>query len=168
MSYDIITKEEAAEAGKKEWKPWAPGIYDFTVIDNIDFCKRIVSTEETKSKIKEGGKGGNPMTIVCLKVFQKDGSDMATNLVDYVVMTGTMAWKYRHLAEATGNEAKYEAKTLTIGDILYKSGKLELGIEKGSAKGDGTFYNDKNIIADYIPKDTAESKNDDLDDSIPF
>ena len=179
MVYDVMTREEADEAAKGSFPVWPDGDYDFTVIEEIDFGSKTTKTEEKTSKVKENGKGGNPMAVVCLKVFHNDGSDFTQHIVDYAVQTGSMAFKWRHLADALGLTEKYEAKTLTTNDMVHKSGKLKLISQKGGKKDDGTFYKDKNVVDDYIPKEEsivglAKPKakklvsNDDLSDDIPF
>lgn len=170
MPYDIITKEEAE---KKEFTPWEPGEYDFTILESVSFGTKTYTTEETSSK------AGNPMLIAAIKVFAKDGSDYTSHIVDYILMTNEsgMAFKHRHLADAVGLTAKYESGKLTVEDLIGKSGKCKLAIQKGSKKDDGSYYNDKNIIADYIPKEEslagmAKPKKKDekieLNDDIPF
>lgn len=165
MKYDVISKEEAE---KKGYAPWPSGEYDFTILENVAFGTKTYKTEQALSKVKPDGSGGKPMWVIVCKIFAKDGSDFTSHIIDYIPIVGEMRFKHRHLAEALGLVDKYEAGTLTISDILHKSGKCKLGIQKGSQKQDGTFYSDKNNIVDYIPKDAPVTVDKDLDDTIPF
>lgn len=159
MSYEVISKEDAE---KKEYKPWNDGIYDFSVLPEVSFGSKTYQTRETLSK------AGNAMWVVVTKIFQKDGSDFASHIIDYIPVTGEMRFKHRHLAETLGLAEKYESGKLTIQDIIDKSGQCDLVTQAGSKKEDGSFYPDKNAIKDYIPRDAKIEVKDDLDDSIPF
>lgn len=161
MSYEVISKEDAE---KKEYKPWSDGIYDFSVLDKVSFGTKTYDTKESVSK------AGNAMWVVVTKVFAKDGSDFTSHIIDYIPVTGEMRFKHRHLAETLGLAEKYESGKLTIQDIIDKSGRCDLGMQVGSKKDDGSFYPDKNVIKDYIPRASTDTlPKDDLgDDFVPF
>lgn len=162
MKYEVISAEEAE---KKNFVPWESGIYDFTILNKVSFGTKIFDTKEaTSSK-------GNPMLNLVVKIFAKDGSDYERHILDNVMLTGAMLFKFRHLADACGLTEKYEAGTLTAEDLWFKSGKCMVDIQPETPKDknnpSGDKYPAKNIITDYIPRGTEVSKGE-LDDAIPF
>ena len=132
----------------------APGTYDFTVVES----KEMLS------------KSGNEMIKLQLKVWDMNGNERS--VFDYLLEA--MAFKLRHFCEATGLLNKYEEGGFNAEDCLGKSGKVEIIIQEGNFKPDGSKYADKNAVKDYCkPIDGAKvdaPKSDDFDnsDEIPF
>lgn len=160
MGYEKWTEQD--EKNRTSFKVWEKGVYDFTTLEEVSFGTKTYYAKETLSK------AGNPMWVIPVKIFAKDGSDFTIHLIDYIPTTGEMRFKHAHLADATGNGDKYDSGKLTLQDVLFKSGRLELDIQKGSSKPDGGTYPDKNVIRDYVKKESSGSKKDELDDDIPF
>lgn len=135
----------------------SPGTYDFEVAKAED----QISNQ------------GNEMIKLTLKVWDMGG---AVHLI-YDYLLDAMAFKLRHFAEATGLLEKYNAGHLEANDCERRMGKVEIIIQKGKDKNDGTgnWYPDKNAVKDYFVKKggfgaTTLSSNTDqfLNDDVPF
>ena len=101
-----------------------------------EYAFDILTAEEKTSK------AGNEMLVLTLKVFGPEGK---TKLVNDYLMDGTMAFKLRHCAVATGNEEHYTAGNLEPAQFIHKTGHVVL--KTRAAKGD---YAAQNVIADYV------------------
>jgi hypothetical protein len=103
------------------------GLYEFKVVD----AENCIS------------KSGNDMIKLTLTVW----AESAVTIFDYLLEA--MAHKLRHFCSATGLIAKYESGTLEDIDCVGKEGLLELIVQKGKQKDDGSMYPDRNAIKDY-------------------
>jgi hypothetical protein len=130
------------------------GIYDFMVVGVSD----------------KPSKAGNEMITLTLKVWDETGKEH--EIKDYLL--DALAYKVRHFAEATGLLDKYNAGNIDHNDCMGKTGRVEIIIQEGQLKDDGSRHANRNSVKDYIlSKDKALSKpkeitESDLDDSIPF
>lgn len=78
-------------------------------------------------------------------------------------------WNDYHFSRI--NRERYEAGQVDAEDLLGKTGKCVLGIEKGGLKDDGTKYPDKNNIREFLKRDgadVAKKATTELNDEIPF
>jgi len=130
-----------------------PGTYDFVVVESLEMIS----------------KSGNEMIKLQLKIWDESGQEKTIH--DFLLEA--MAFKLRHFCEATGLLSKYEEGAFNAEDCLGKSGKVEIIIQEGNFKPDGSKYADKNSVKDYIknpgdakPEPSKESFQDDND--IPF
>lgn len=145
MRTDPKTEEQINES-----KLIPPGFYDFLV-------------EDAKAKYS---KSGNEMIELRLKIFMPNGSERI--IFDYLL--AAMDFKLRHFSECTDNLAHYEADDLLPEHCMYKSGKLEIIIQKGKDN-----FGDRSSVKDYVadkianaPALAAPVKNDFEDDALPF
>ncbi len=111
-------------------------------------------------------KSGNEMIKLTITVW----ADNAVTIFDYLLEA--MAHKLRHFCSATGLIAKYESGDLEDVDCVGKEGHLELIVQKGKQKDDGSMYPDRNAIKDYLLSvDTNKiisGKKTELNDDVPF
>jgi hypothetical protein len=146
MKVTPISEADARDAGLRK-----RGLYDFEVTS---------AEEQTSSK-------GNDMIKLMVKCYDTEGHSFT--LFDYLVSSDGMAYKVRHFASATGLLATYEKGELSADDCLGKTGRCQVGIERGK-----NGYSDKNNISDYVPLIAgqqpliASKAPEDLDDEIPF
>lgn len=149
MKVNPISALDAASPGL-----WKKGPYDFEVV----------------SAIEKQSKSGNDMTELAVKVYDAEGKSRIMN--DWLVESPGMAYKTRHFAESTGLLKEYEKGELPTNDLPGKTGRCQLGIEKGKQiPGSEDFYPDKNKIQDYLPRTgklIASVDTTDLDDEVPF
>ena len=123
-----------------------PGIYPFQVT--------CASNEVSKS--------GNEMLKLTVMIWGKDGS--IHYIYDYLLEA--MSYKLRHFCESAGLMDKYELGELYPTDCMNAQGNLELIIQEGKTREDGSRYPSRNSIKDYIKK---ENKSDTFkDDDIEF
>lgn len=148
---DLELKEE-----NSKFKPWPDGIYAFTVREQVVLGTRTLTTEERVSK------SGNDMIVLVLEVFAND-DEKSIFLEDYLLES--MAFKFKHAAEACGLLKQYESGEIKADDFIGKSGEVSLTIQKGQKKDDGSNYPDRNSVKDYIK---ASGGDVDLEDSITF
>ncbi len=123
-----------------------PGIYDF----------EVAQAQDTVSK------SGNDMIKLQLKVWDKDGNERF--VFDYLLEA--MEFKLRHFAESVELLDLYNAGEMFAPDCVGRCGKVELLVEKGARKPDGTMYPDKNTVKDYVP--SLAKIELPFDDTIPF
>jgi hypothetical protein len=100
------------------------GDYPFEVIEGED-------------KVSEAG---NPMIVLKIKVTNTYG--VSRYVTDYLLEKWPV--KLRHAAEACGLLEQYEAGELAGKDLVGKTGKVTLTIEKDKK------FPDKNVVADYV------------------
>lgn len=149
-SNEEIEKAQAARG------PFRPGVYDFEVIDAVE----------------KTSQGGNDMIEIDIKVYG-DGGDFK-KVRDWLLEK--IEYRLRHFAETVGLVSEYEAGELHAFDMIGKSGKVKLGIEKGTGS-----YPDRNKVTDYAPDENgvkaqkpaaqrqmATASSDGYDDTIPF
>lgn len=129
-----------------------------------DFC--VIKAEEQKSK------SGNDMIVLTLKVWEDNRERQIT---DYLLEA--MPHKFRHFNEAVGLLNIYQTGELHANDCLNKKGKVEIIVQQGQAKPDGSRYPNKNSIKDYVVEKQKtisisptkeEAKEEIFNDDIPF
>lgn len=107
-----------------------------------DYPAIVSKVEDTHSKVKEDGTGGNPMRVVEFEVF---AGDVATKLREFFVQGQAVAVRrMKSLAEALGASKDFEAGTFDAANHLQESLVLTLKV-------DGEF----NRIAKFAPTTMA-------------
>lgn len=126
---------------------------------------------EIKGAIEKLSKKNKPMIEIDVDVYNAKGE--ALSLKDW--LGEWSLFKLKHICDANGMEAEYKAGTVHDYDLVGKTGKAKLGIQKGEQRDDGSFFSDKNTIQDFLKPDAlakAVAKkaeiDKELDDSIPF
>lgn len=138
------------EERKAQWQPWPAGsIVDYEILHCV---------AATSSK-------GNEMLKTDVRLFNDEGKQK-----DITIYLGDWnEYMLKRICEAGGIAERYEAGQVDDYDLIGKTGKCKLKIEKGAEKPDGSFYADKNAIAEVLKPDSESKKVDaDLDDQIPF
>lgn len=127
-----------------------PGIYDFEVTKATD----------------KVSKSGREMIEIQLTVWDINGKPHT--VYDYLMEA--MAYKLRHFAQVGNILDKYDSGFMEASDCVGISGKVEIIIQKGQQKPDGSFYFDKNSVKDYITTsgDNRTTKQEIKEDEIPF
>lgn len=125
-----------------------PGIYPFQIT----------------SASNEVSKSGNDMLKLTVMIWGKDGS--IHHIYDYLLEA--MSYKLRHFCESTGLMDKYDKGELYPADCMNAQGNLELIIQEGKAREDGSRYPSRNSVKDYIKKDDTKKKGAFKDDDIEF
>jgi hypothetical protein len=125
LNYD---PEDAKKAGA-----WPVAEYD----------GELVKVEETFSKKKPDGSGGNPMEVWTFKFYNPDGREKLIS--EYVPENEWTAVKVRNLARAVGCEDEFNARKFQAGNHIGDSVRAKLVVESS----DG--YDDKNKIGKFIP-----------------
>lgn len=140
---------------KKESHLLKEGEYDFEVIKSENATSRA----------------GNEM--IKLSLLVNDNNGKSYYVYDYLL--SSLFFKLKHFCESVGLNKKLETGELDSIDCYRRNGKAKIGIKKGDKKEDGTFYNDKNYVVDYLkPKPNSEIKIPQKpqvsfeDDQLPF
>ena len=129
MAYTPKTEDQLAKEGLMP-----NGVYDAEVVETSD----------------KQSKKGNDMFTLKLRVFNDDGSSRF--IYDYIVMgTNFGERKLRHAADACGLIDTYNAGSLTAGDFLNTSCKVEVAQQNGTP----AYPTPKNIVSDYISREEA-------------
>lgn len=154
----ITPKTEEQIEKESKFAVWPAGKYNFEVATAV----------EGKSK------NGADMITLTLNVFNDAGESIIVK--DYLLEA--MAFKLRHACDACGIIEHYENGNFVSFDFEGKRGELELKIEKGQPKQDGSgdLYADKNSVKDYVKNSATQNKGKEpaievkhnLDDEIPF
>lgn len=156
-SDEQFEKEEVERRAK--WQPWPP---------NVPYDYEIVSAKNTLTKAKPD-KPQREMIEIEVKIYNDKGE--SKQITDYLGEWND--WKIKRICEANGLLDRYESGQVDDQDLWGKTGKCELGVQKGTQKDDGTFYPDKNVIKEFLkiagtkPK-AAPINDDEFGDSIPF
>lgn len=109
---------------------------------------------------------GNKMMKLKLTIFEADGSQR--NIFDNLIAIKSMMFKTKHFCDTTGLSEKYAMGDFSISDCLNRSGMVEIVIQKGNVKKDGSgFYPDKNVVRDYVKASDVPSK-DSIKQDIKF
>lgn len=119
-----------------------PGTYEFAV---HDFQMRT-------------SKANNPMIELHIRIL--DGNVTHT-IFDYLVNTLKAQYKIKNFCYAVGKEDEYNAGHLTPDrSWLGLRGQCKIDIKVGIPKDDGSgeMWPDRNVIADYIRKEKAETE----------
>lgn len=113
-------------------------------LDAGDYPAIVSRVEDTHSKVKEDGTGGNPMRVVEFEVF---AGDVATKLREYFVEGQVVAVRrMKSLAAALSAERDFEAGTFDVSNHLQESLTVTLKV-------DGEF----NKIAKFAPTAMGKS-----------
>lgn len=78
---------------------------------------------------EQTSKSGNPMLVVKFAVKMPNGlgtQGILRNHTEWLLLTEQWQWKLRHLADACGLLAKYEANTLDALDLIGRTGRFHL------------------------------------------
>lgn len=166
MKFEPKGKETLDQEREIRLNPFKEGEYD----------AECIFAEDTTSKTS-----GKEMIHVQWKIF----GPSSTRLVDDYITAATEDKLYQ-LAHAINKGILYSNGSLSAEDIQNQACRVNLGIEKGKAKPDGTGerYPDRNKIRDYLvpgqtraPAQRAAPKNEPVggtvdpdlsDDEIPF
>lgn len=137
---------------------------EFSLLENGIYPFQIMYAVDQISK------NGNEMIKMTVKIFGNDGREHI--LFDYLLEA--IGYKLRHFAEHTGLLDKYNAGEFSSSDCIGKCGKADIIVQKGQLKPDGSLYQDRNSVKDYIKSDVIQMKplpkleNDFTDDQLPF
>jgi hypothetical protein len=129
-------------------------------LDSMSLLEPGIYPFQVTSASNEISKSGNDMIKLTLTIWGKDGS--MHFIFDYLLEA--MAYKLRHFCESTNLLSKYEAGELYPGDCLDVQGNLEIIIQEGKERPDGSKYMSRNSVKDYVVKKdkvTGEVFNDD-------
>jgi len=132
---------------------------------------------EIKSATEKLSKKGKDMIEADVDVYNAAGEAQTIR----VWLGEWNLWLVKHICEGNGLLAEYESGNVHDYDLIGKTGKAKLNIQKGAQKEDGTFYPDKNGIADFLLNDEqqvakterktalAKASGDfDFEDTVPF
>lgn len=145
--------DEQIEAEKNErlaaYQPWAAG---------------MVCDYQIKEALASTSKAGNDMIKAHIDVYNDKGE-----VKGITMYFGD--WNDYHFSRICRD--RYEAGQVDADDLLGKTGKCVLGIEKGGLKDDGTRYADKNNVREFLKPSEPVQKSikasaPELDDEIPF
>ena len=141
--------DEQIEAEKNErlaaFQPWHAGLV-------VDY--------EIKEAIPATSKAGNDMIKAHIDVYNDKGEVKG-------IITYFGDWNDYHFSRIC--RERYEAGQVDAEDLLGRTGKCVLGIEKGGLKDDGTRYADKNNIREFLKPSAPILKGDpELNDILPF
>lgn len=129
-----------------------------------DYPFEVIAAEDKVSQ------SNNDMIKLTLKIWDENGKERQID--DYLLEA--MPKKFFHFCRHTGLDEKYQAGSLMAEHCIGKSGYVKIATQKGKKKDDGTYFDDKSGVVDYLPKDTkiakpATSKAEPgLDDDLPF
>ncbi len=127
-----------------------PGTYPFSV----------TKAEECVSK------SGNEMIKLTITIWETAGS--SRQIFDYLLEA--MPLKLRGFALATGMPEKYNSGEIKASDCENKEGYVQIGIEPGKPKEDGTLYPARNSVKAYttLKEEIMKPVDNGLNDDIPF
>lgn len=137
MRFQPITKDEASARGLLP-----PKDYDFDVSDAVE-CRSKSGNDQIKVKLHISGR----------------------YIFDYLVATKKAAWKMHNFCEAVGLADNYQSGEIRAEDLIGRSGKLLLTIEKST---NPEYPDPKNAVEDYLPAASEEISLAKDDDDIPF
>lgn len=107
----------------------------------LEYQAVLQKVEDTTSKRKPDGSGGNPMQVWTVDVYNADGAKRT--LKDYVVIPGA-TFKIKQLAKALGKEAEFKANKFQADDHLGASFVVTLIIEEQEG------YDEQNKLGKYL------------------
>lgn len=126
FEFPVLTDEEIEKLGFLD-----EGVYEFVV-----------------EKVTPGvSKAGNNKIDLTLKVMDKGESFF---IFDCLVATKNMTYKIKHFCETVGLGKEYALGKINPEIWIGRNGKLDLYIQKGNVKPDGSKYKDKMAVRDYI------------------
>lgn len=117
------------------------GIYEFEV-KRVDFLT---------------SKKGNPMMKLSLAIWDKTGD------LHWVTcyLTEAMLYLLKHFCDSVGIEDKYELGKIESIDVLNKTGRCKIKIEKSEG------YPEKNVVEDFL-RSTPKQDPNFVSDDLPF
>lgn len=127
---------------------WPTGEYDAT----------LSNVEDTTSKRKPDGSGGNPMQVWTFDVYHPDGRKQT--IKDYVVVPAA-TFKIKQLADALGQTDQFRAGTFQADDHRGEMVRLDLKVEERVG------YPDQNKVNNVRPPRRADAAPP-ADKDIPF
>jgi hypothetical protein len=149
---------------------WPEGEYGFEVLEQATLGQDTHYTQDTKSKVKANGSGGNDMIKLVVNVYNPEGQSRV--VMDYLLEA--LPRKLRNACYGIGIGDKYEGGEFSAADFIGKKGNLKLKIEKGGPREDNPNekYADKNTIADYVltdqPTPMPPPHDGLVEDGVPF
>lgn len=148
--FSFAPKSDEEIASENNFAPLPAGIYPFIV-------------KEAAPKIS---KEGNNMLELKLGILTPQGSERL--LTDYL-LADKMAYKLKHFCEATGFSEDYKKGAINPKLLIGKAGKVNIGIQKGKMKDDGSYFSDKNSVKDYqFLAPIGSTVDPTMNDEIPF
>lgn len=140
-------------------------IDELGLLEEGDYDFEVIKSERKTSQ------NGNPMALLQLKVFDKNGKVKIIKDNLMFIKNQFCMRKLRHFCESVEILDSYNSGK--IPEILEcLSGRAKFGIEKDVENDKGGFYPPKNIVLDYLKKDKSDSKlkhqKDEFNDDIPF
>lgn len=128
---------------------------------------------EVLRSTKKVSKSGNDMCELFIKFYDSDG--VTHTIYDYLVFSQIPLnlRKVKHFCDTTGLCEQY-SKGEIPDELSGLSGHAVIGIKKEQPNPNGGMYSAKNIVVDYVKKDSKDiiiNNNElkkDLDDDIPF
>jgi hypothetical protein len=151
VNFQPISAEQA-QSQKNTSDPVKPGVYDFEVTD-----AKVV-------QIKSKTDGSEQIEFV-ITIYGTDG-ERCGRVWDYLQFDGKTAWKLRHAMYSIGLGADYERGTADPQAFIGLTGKADIGLRKAEG-----VYKEKNIVRDYVPKETQGQQSVDWrppKDDMPF
>lgn len=118
------------------------------------------------SAVAKISKNGNPMIEVNLTVYDKE--NIPHSIKDYLVSSSNMAWKLKRFCEAIGALDVYLRGEFNELHCINKKGVAKIIIAKGEPKEDGSFYNDRNTVKEYIKSSNLKAVTTTPIDDLPF
>jgi hypothetical protein len=136
----------------------------------VDLLEEGDGNYEVASAEAKTSKNGNPMIVLALKVWDKNGDQKF--VYDYLILNGSKysMRKIRHFCYSNGMEDFYNAGKFSASDCVDRTGKCVIGIQIDKTG----QYAPKNVINDYkehgsqVEHSNAEKGSADFDDDIPF
>jgi hypothetical protein len=107
----------------------------------LEYQGVLQKVEDTTSKIKPDGTGGNPMQVWTVDVYNAEGAKRT--IKDYVVIPGA-TFKIKQLAKALGKEAEFKANKFQADDHIGASFLVTLNIE------DDDTFGEQNKLGKYL------------------
>ena len=151
----FLGKTEAELQEIKAKRLLLDGEYDLEIVEWVD-------SDALGNPLKS--KSGNQQVKVVFQTWDAQGQ--VYKITDYLTAVESMEYKNRHFCMAAGQLEKYEAKQPIKGiDVLGKLVKAKIGRQDGKQKDDGTFFDPKNVVKDYVkPPQPIAPKTD----ALPF
>lgn len=163
MSYKPLTSKQADDMAKPPLIE--DGTYEFELLE---------FNHSDKDNKKLADSYGQPMTKICVKVWDIAGRErkVYTNL--FWGEENKMSYRTRHFAESINMVSLYESGQMLdrFNQCLGRKGYCDIYIQKERPKNDGTngVWPTKNDIKDFKPivLNSSKSLDQEFNDSIPF
>lgn len=112
---------------------------------------------------------GNQKADIKLAIIDSNGAER--HIYDSLVFHPSMMFKIKHFMETIGCDQDYENDKFDAQSYIGKRGMVHIIVKKGEPKKDipGEYWNDKNVVKDYVKISVKSHGNDFIDDKeIPF